>query len=469
MENNNISENSNYKNLFQKNKKLMITISVVLVLIIAAILAYTLVVNNTVKGYEGKVYPGVSVYGINIGGLTKEDAVNSLNEKLSSDIMDKSLSVTVGEKKIDLKYSDLAPGYDIEAITEDAVKYGKDDGMFEKYSRIKKGEAYEIEAKISYDEAKLKEFEDTVKSTVDIAPQDAKISINGGNISITPEVVGYKINGDELHNKLVENINGDPTHEVELTFELEESKPRITEADLSKITGRMSSYNSSYRDSGDGRVKNMQIATETINGVLLMPGDEFSYNELIGDTTPDKGYEKANTYVGNTIVPDYGGGICQVSTALYRAVMRANIRSTERTNHSLTVSYSEPGLDATVAYGVVDYKFVNTYDFPVYIEGYIGGGTVGFNIYGDPAGLDGKTYELVNEIHETYSPENEYIDDATLEAGKEVIQSHGMPGYKASSYQVTYENGIEVNREFIATDVYLTTNNIVKRGTKKAN
>ena len=468
MEKNNSPKISNYKKILSENKKIIMICSSILVVVIAAILAYTLVVNNSVKSYESKIYPGVSVYGIEIGGLTKEEAISALNEKLSIDIMDKSLTVTVGEEKIDLKYSDLSPGYDIEAIVEEAIKYGKDDTTFKKYNEIKKGDNYNIEAEISYDEAKLKEFEDSVKEIVNIKPQDAKISISGGKISITPEVNGYKINEEELHNKLIENINGDPSNQVDLTFELEESKARVTEEDLNKITGRISSYSSNYRDSGDGRVKNMQIATQTVNGVLLMPGDEFSYNELIGDTTPDKGYEKANTYIGSKIVPDYGGGICQVSTTLYRAVMRANIRSTERYNHSLTVSYAEPGLDATVFYGVVDYKFENTYDFPIYIEGYIGGGSVGFNIYGDIAGLDGKTYELVNEVHETYKPGVEYIDDSTLEVGKEVVESNGMTGYKASAYQVTYENGKEINRELISTDVYAATNSVVKRGTKKA-
>ncbi|MGL5353810.1 MAG: VanW family protein, partial [Clostridium sp.] len=379
----------------------------------------------------------------------------------------KTLIVTVGDKKLNLSYADLAPGYDAEAIVIEAMEYGKDGSMLAKNRKIKKGKAYDVEAGISYDEAKLKEFEDNVKSTVDVEAEDAKLSINGGEISIIPEVVGYKIDGEDLHNKLVENINGDPTHEVNLEFELKESKARVTSEDLKKIDGVIGSHSTSYKDGGDGRVKNMQVAAQTVNGVILMPGDEFSYNELIGDTTPDKGYEKANTYVGNKIVPDYGGGICQVSTTLYRAVMRANMRSTERANHSLTVSYSEPGLDATVAYGVIDYKFKNPYDFPVYISGYVGGGTVGFSIYGNKAGMDGKTYELVNEVHETYNPGKEYIDDPTLEVGKEVTQSYGMPGYKASSYQVTYENGKEINREFIATDVYLTTNSVIKRGTKK--
>ncbi|MGL5084572.1 MAG: VanW family protein, partial [Clostridium sp.] len=437
------------------------------VVTIASVLAYTLVVSNNVKAWQEKVYPRVSVYGVDVGGLSKDEALKSLNEKLATNIMDKTLVVSAGEKKLNLSYADLAPGYDSEAIVTEAMKYGKDGGMFAKNSKIERGKSHDIEAKISYDEAKLKAFEDTVKASVDVEPKDAKLSVSGGNISITPEVVGYKIDGEELHNKLVENINGDPTHEVDLAFELKESRARVTTEDLKKIDGTISSYSTSYKDGGDGRVKNMQVAAQTINGVLLMPGDEFSYNELIGDTTPDKGYEKANTYVGNKIVPDYGGGICQISTTLYRAVMRANMRSTERTNHSLTVSYSQPGLDATVAYGFVDYKFKNPYDFPVYISGYVGGGTVGISIYGNQAGMNGKTYELVNEVHETYSAGKEYVDDATLEVGKEVTQSQGMPGYKASSYQVTYENGKEVNREFIATDVYLTTNSVIKKGTKK--
>lgn len=467
MENNKSPKKLDYKELIQKNKKSIIIGAAILVVGIGSTLAYTSVASNNVESWEGKIYPGVNVYGVDIGGLSTEEAVKSLNEKLSLNIMDKTLAVTVGDKKLDLKYSDLAPVYDSEVIAKDALAYGKDGSLLSKNSKIKKGESHSLEAKISYNEAKLKEFEETVKSTVGVQAKDAQITIDGDGISITKEQSGYKINEEELHNKLVENINGDPAEEVNLTFELEESKAKVTEADLSKIDGVIGSYSTSYVNTGDGRVRNMEIAAQTVNGVVLMPGEEFSYNELIGDTTPDKGYEKANTYVGSKIVPDYGGGICQVSTTLYRAVMRANLRSTERMNHSLTVSYSEPGLDATVAYGAVDYKFINTYDFPIYISGYVSGGTVGFSIYGNQAGLGGKTYNLVNEVHETYAPGVEYVEDAALEVGKEVKESAGMTGYKASSYQVTYENGVEVSREFVATDIYAVTNNIVKKGTKK--
>ncbi|WP_373205890.1 VanW family protein [Clostridium tertium] len=457
----------NKKIISPKNKNTIIAAIIITIVVIIGIIGYIFSVNNRVAAWENKVYPGITVYGVDLGGLSKEEAIKSLNEKLSGLIMDKKLNVLVGDKKVELSYSQIKPKYDTEVIAEEAFNYGKDGGMFAKNSLIKNDDNINMEAKITYDEESLKAFEEKVKTEVNVAPKDATIEINSGNIVVTPEVIGKKIDEEELHNKLIESINGDPTSIVELTFELKEEQAKVKAEDLNKITGKISGYSSSYKDTGDGRVKNMQIATQIVNGTIVMPGEEFSYNELIGDTTPDKGYEKANTYVGNEIVPDYGGGICQISTTLYRAAMRANLRSTERMNHSLTVSYSEPGLDATVANGVIDYKFKNSYDFPVYIQGYVGGGTASFNIYGNVEAMGGKTYELVNEVHEKYNPEVKYEDDPTMEAGTEKVGSYGMPGYKASSYQITYKNGVEVDREFIATDVYLTTDTVIKRGTKK--
>ncbi|MGG7057778.1 VanW family protein [Clostridium tertium] len=449
------------------NKNTLIAAGVILALVIIGIIGYFFSLNKKVAAWEDKVYPEVYVYGVNIGGLNKEEVVSVLNDKLAQAIMDKKLKVVVGDKSLELSYSELNLTYNTEDIATEALAYGKDEGLFAKKSLIKGKNTINLNADISFDEESLVAFEDKVLEEVNIEPKNAEIVINSGNITITPEVSGKTIDKEELHNKLIESINGDPSDEVELTFDLVEQEAKIKAEDLKKITGVISSYSSKYSNTGDGRVKNMEIAASTINGTIVMPGEEFSYNALIGDTTPEKGYEKANTYVGNEIVPDYGGGICQVSTTLYRAVMRANIRSTERTNHSLTVSYSEPGLDATVANPYLDYKFVNTYDFPIYIQGYVSGGVVNFSIYGNVEAMRNKTYDLVNEILEKYDPEVKYEEDSTMEEGTEKVVSYGMPGYKANSYQVTYENGVEVDRELISTDVYMTTNTVKKKGTKK--
>lgn len=449
------------------NKNTLIVATVIIAVVVVGIIGYAFSINKKVATWENKIYPEINVYGINIGGLNRDQAIALLEEKLPNVIMDKNLKVVVGDKSLELKYDTLNPSYNFEAIADNALAYGKDKGLFAKNSLVKGKNPIELNAEITYDEEALVAFEDRVLKEVGVEPKNATIDLSSGSISVVPEVLGKTVDKDELHNKLIESINGNSSHEAELTFDLKEQDAKIKAEDLKNITGEISSYSNNYINTADGRVKNMQIAAGIINGTIVMPGEEFSYNDLIGDTTPDKGYEKANTYVGNKIVPDYGGGICQVSTTLYRTVMRANIRSTERMNHSLTVSYSEPGLDATVAYPYIDYKFVNTYDFPIYIQGYASDGVVNFAIYGNVEAMGNKTYELVNEVHEKYSPEVKYEDDSTMEAGTEKVVGNGMPGYKASSYQVTYENGVEVNREFIATDIYMTTDTVVKKGTKK--
>ena len=451
----------------KKKKNIIFGLITIILIIVLGVIFYFNSINEKVSKWEDKIYPNVEVYGVDIGGLSKEEATNKLSDNLQELIMDKKLLVTDGNKTIELNYSELKPQYKIDEIVDNALNYGKDKNLFQKNSLIEGDKVTELDAQITYDENQLLAFEEKVKESFNVAPKNAEVTVNSGKVSIKDEVIGKSIDENELHKKLLENINGNIDEEKTIEIVLKDTEPKIKAEDLKKITGKISEYSSSYVNTGDGRVKNMQIAAETVSGTIVMPGEEFSYNGLIGDTTPDKGYEKANTYVGDEIVPDYGGGICQVSTTLYRAVMRANIRSTERMNHSMIVSYSEPGLDATVANGYIDYKFVNTYDFPIYIQGYVSGGVVNFSIYGNVEAMGNKTYELVSVVNEKIAPEVVYKDDNTLEEGKEVVKSYGMTGYKATAYQVTYENGVEVNRELISNDTYLKTDTIVRKGTKK--
>lgn len=458
--------NSNYKMIFNKNKKVILASLVVIIL--AAVSGYVFHVKKTVAQWESKIYPGVSVYGIELGGKTKEEAAEILKTQLTDSILGKVITVTVGDSKFELKYSDIKPAINIDKTVEESLNFGKQQGMFAKNSNINKGVNHEVQTEMNYNEEALKSFEEKVSSGVNIAAVDAKININYGDISVTPETLGKKIDAEELHKKLVASINPDPKDIINITMELKDYSPKVTAEQLKKINGIISAFSSTYRNTGDGRVKNMRIATEYVNGTLLMPGEEFSYNKTIGQTTAERGYEEANTYVGSEIVPNYGGGVCQISTSLYRAVMRANLRSTLRYNHSMMVSYAEPSLDATVFEGDIDYRFVNTYDFPVYIEGGMSGSYITFNIYGNKEGMGGKTYELVNEIIEKYDYSTEYVNDNTVEKGKQVTKVSGAAGYKSNGYLITYENGVEVNRELISTDVYQPMNAVVVKGTKKS-
>lgn len=451
-----------------KSKRIYIILGIIGILILLLLGGYVIYIKYIVDKWEYKIYPKVIVYGIDVGTLTKEEAVKKLDEELQEKMNNKTINIAIEGKNFILKYKDLDATYNIQDIVNEALSYGKDLSLLKKYNLVRSlGEGKEVKGRILYNEEKLKSFETDVKSKVNEEAKNASISINVGNINTKKEVIGKSIEEEKFHNLLVENINDYPNEKLNLNMDLKEEVPPITELDLKKITGKISEHNTRYNSSKDGREKNMKIATDTIDGTLLMPGDTFSYNQLIGETTPEKGYEKANTYVGREIVPDYGGGICQVSTTLYRAVMRANIRSKERANHSMIVSYSEPGLDATVANDYIDYKFINTYDFPIYIEAFLSNSNVYINIYGNKEKLGNKTYELVNEIHEKYDVTVKYEEDKTLENGKEKVAINGMPGYKVSSYLVTYQGGVEVSREHISTDVYKASETIIKIGTKK--
>lgn len=462
-----MDKNNNMTSFVEKNKKALIIAVAIIIAVLAVIGAYIFSVKNNVASWEDKIYPGVQAYGVDLSGKTQEEAVNTLNNELTTQINDKIITVKIGDKTFEIKYSDINPVIAIDETVNLALTYGKDQGVFDKNSMIKKGAEYSVNTTMHYDEEKLKEFEDRVNSEVTVNPVDATIHISGGNISITPEVIGKKIDVEDLHNKLVASIDPDPNKVEEISIELTDYAPKATAEALGKIDSVIGTYTDTYYNNTSGRITNMQLATGFINGTLLMPGDEFSYNKTIGETTPERGYKEANVYIGDSVEAEYGGGVCQISTALYRAVMRANLRSSLRYNHSMMVSYSKPSLDATVYEGDIDYRFINTYDTPVYIEGYMTSSTITFNVYGNKAAMGGKTYELVNEIIDTYDFTTEYIDDPTLEEGKQVSKLSGAVGYKSKGYLVTYENGTEVNRELISTDVYQPMNSIVRRGTKK--
>lgn len=460
------------KNKDVKNKRFYIILGIIGITIFILTGSTYIYIKNSVDKWENKIYPNVTINKIEVGSLTKNEAIEKLNNELNEKISDKTISLNIGEEKNVLSYKDLEVKYDFESTIDEALAYGKDKSLLKKFELLKGvEESKNIDVELNYNKEKLEKFEDDLKSKINTEAKNATISIDEGKINITKEVVGKSLDKEKLHEVLVKNIEESSDENlndsIDLTIYIKENSPKIKEVDLKKITGKISGHNTRYNITVDGREQNMKIACNTINKIVLMPGETFSYNAIIGETTKEKGYEKANTYVGGEVVPDYGGGICQVSTTLYRAVMRANIKSTERSSHSMIVSYSEPGLDATVANDYIDYKFVNTYDFPIYIEAFLENLNVYVNIYGNKEALNNKTYDLVNEIHEKYNYGVKYEEDNTLERGKEKVYIYGMPGYKVSSYLVTYENGVEISREYIATDSYKALDTIIKKGIKK--
>ena len=415
-----------------KNKKVWVISATSIAGVIVVVGIFTAVIFSKVNKYDLLVYPKIKVHGVEIGGQSKEEAKKILNEYFSNEISKKVIKIKVGDKEYDLKSEDVNVNVSIDDTVEEAYKYGKSGSTIDKYKNLKKEKEYPI--KVTFDENKVNEYLLTIEKEANKNATDATIELKDGQFVTKAGSDGSKLNIDKLTKDVTEVLSSDQFDgEVVVEGELEEVKPTIKEEELKTINTKISSFSTNFGTSVDGRVTNIKLAAAAINGKVVMPGEEFSYNEVVGDTTADRGYQKAGTYVGNKVVEGYGGGICQVSSTLYNAIMGANIRSTERLNHNMPVSYVGIGCDATIAYGYIDYKFKNTLKHPIYISAYTSGSILTFDIYCNESDYDPSTTYKVR--------------------GEKTGQRNGDK-YTVNSYLDTYKDGVLVDSEYISTDTY---------------
>ena len=256
--------------------------------------------------------------------------------------------------------------------------------------------------------------------------------------------------------------------DAEVELELDTEEPKVKKTDLESLQDELGSYttNAGWGD----RVQNLRRAAELINGTVVMPGEEFSVEQTTLPYTEENGYVAGSAYENGQIVESIGGGLCQVSTTLYNAVLYAELEVTQRAPHSMSVSYVEPSRDAMIAEGISDFKFVNNYDTPILIEGYIDGNNqLGFYIYGKDTRAAGHSVEFESETLETTEYTKKYVEDTESAVGSQETEGAGMDGSTARLWKVTYENGEEVSREVINNSTYQTSDVTVKVGTKSDN
>lgn len=457
-----------------KNKKKITLIKVCIFIIIILFIGiggkymYNITLSKSLEEWSDKSYLGVTIGGINVGGKEEEEIVRLLKQDLVESLEKKRIIIKAGSRLFSYTYNDINVQYDFEKAAKESVEYGKDLSLNKRISIIKNKEPEEhiVKLDVKATEYELLKIEEDINNIINVQKENAYVTIQGGQVVIVPDVIGGKIELNEVRNKVKEVISGNIEEETQVELNVKEERADIKLSDLERIKGVMSSFGTSYKSSSSDRATNVEIATNLVDGTLIMPGDVFSYSEV---SQRGRGnYRDAPVYVNNKVELAEAGGICQVSTTLYGAIMKSNIRSIERRNHSLPVGYVKLGLDATVAWGSIDYKFRNTYDFPIYINGIAENGVVKFNIYGDTEALGNRTYEMVNEIVSTKYPTKKYIDAPDLTVGTEVIEDSGTIGYKVNSYQVAYENGIEISRDLISTDNYSMKEALIKRGTAVA-
>ncbi len=435
-----------------------------IIVFFAVFAAFAAFGSSTVKGWDDLIYPGVTVDGTDLSGMNKEQAAQILTKNHGDVISDKKINVTVEGKTYTLEYSKLNPAYDIESTVEEAYAYGKDRSFLGKFNTIKFSGVSQIELKLAYDQEAVSGFIAAIEKEVNIQPVNAKIDVNGG-FKITPEKDGKILDREALEKELISKIDGKLGADTNVSAEMIVSKPEVTAEQLKGINAKISTFGTSYGSiSSAARANNVVVSTKSINGTVLMPGETFSFNGVVGERTEARGYQSAPVIVGNKVESGLGGGICQVSSTLYNACLKANLKITERVHHTFPSSYVPIGQDATVDYGNIDFKFTNSYSYPLYIEGTTGGGYISFSIYSDKS-LAATTCTITNEVYETLQPATEYRDDATLLAGNTVTETPAHTGYRVKVYKTVFTNGKQVSKETVTNDYYKVVNAVVRRGT----
>ena len=228
-------------------------------------------------------------------------------------------------------------------------------------------------------------------------------------------------------------------------------------SDGQKLIARFSTY---YGDSKPNRKDNVALACRKIDGTVLYPEDEFSFNDIVGARTVENGFKSAYIIKDGEFVEGIGGGVCQVSSTLYNCALLANLTITCVRAHSLPVSYVAPSFDAMVS-TASDLRFVNTLSSPVTIKMFADGKYLKAEMYG----IESCTIRRRSQTIETLPFEIEYRDDANLKLGEEVIDTYGKEGLRSQGFLEYYQNGKLIKTVLIRKDTYFPQKRIVLRGT----
>ncbi|MEW6624518.1 MAG: VanW family protein [Bacillota bacterium] len=290
-------------------------------------------------------------------------------------------------------------------------------------------------------------------------PQDAEFKYIDGRVEIIEGINGLEFDIERLIFLIEEECVSD--EHIMLMMPFREVLPEVSSQELKAkgVNELIAYFTTQFNPDLVNRTSNLRIAVEAINGTVLPPGEVFSFNEIVGARTIEKGYKTSPIYIGNQISSGVGGGICQVSSTLYNAVLLADLEVVERANHSLTVPYVPLSRDATVSWNSVDFKFRNSTDAHIYIHAEIGKNDLTVELHGTSTG---KKIVLKSERISTILPKTSYIYDESLEKGKEIVVTQGQPGYTSRLIKETYVDDELVDRVIVSTDKYFPTTTIIK-------
>ncbi|GIV18171.1 MAG: hypothetical protein KatS3mg022_3606 [Armatimonadota bacterium] len=294
---------------------------------------------------------------------------------------------------------------------------------------------------------------------VEAPPRDARVRyISAGRWEALPEQSGVRLTGDAAE-RLADALRQSSST---CTLPLEEVPPRITREHLQQIDSEWAAVSTHFSERERNRAHNIRKAAESINGIVLLPGDEFSYNKAVGPRTLQEGFRRAPVIVKGELVPGDGGGVCQVSTTVYMAALQAGLQIVQRSHHAFPIHYAPPGLDATVVYGAIDLRFRNNTPSPVALITQAKSGRMTVRVLGSSAHKRKVTIQRIT--HAVIPAPVKTFPTPNLPTGVRKVTDKGQRGWRVSVYRLIEEPGKPPVREKVATDYYRPQARIVLVG-----
>jgi vancomycin resistance protein YoaR len=412
--------------------------------------------------FPRRIAAATKVDGLDVSLLSAQDAKARLSAWWAERSSVPVSFVGPGEKAPSVSHapSELGLAIDLDATVAQLPR----DEFSHWFSRSARGRTPEVRSypivfksnEIDFDKLELV----VAKTSPPLAPAMATLD-EGGKVVLTPEVSRMKLVRAQTARALREAVVGQVPCRLPAMF----VDKHVPDSELSRIKEVVSTFSTKFSAGDRSRSSNLKVAAAKLDGVVLMPGEKFSFNEYVGERTAANGFKEAGVYRHGRHEIDWGGGVCQVSTTLFNAVVRANMKVNTRNNHTFLVPYVPVGCDAAVAYGSYDFVFTNTLDTPVALDSKYETGKLTFTVLGiKDSGLEVKLVPVVTQVT-THEPK--YIEDPLLKPGEEKEVEKGGKGFRATTTKIVLRNGVEVSRETFKS-YYKGGPKIIARGPAKA-
>lgn len=401
---------------------------------------------------------GVYADGIELSGKTAGEAEAAIDAYVEG-LQEVGITLQAGGgNEVHITAGDLGLAWENRDLVTEAMELGKRGNVIQRYKILTEleheGKVFNID--FQFDIEAINNILTNECAKYDQKAVNVSLSRENGQFQIVEGQTGYRLDVESSIDKVKNYLTGEWDHkECTIPLDIVVEEPKGSAEELKAVQDVLGSFTTSYRTSGTSRSANVSNGCNLINGITLYPGEEFSTYEAVSPFSEKNGYYMAGSYLNGKVVDSLGGGICQVSTTLYNAVLGAELEVTERHNHSMIVTYVDPSADAAIAESSgKDFKFINNTDYPVYIEGYTKDKNITFNIYGKETRDAGRSVRYESQVLEVNTPPADLIyADASQPIGYIVSESAHI-GYKAKLWKIVTENGTEVSRTQVNSSSY---------------